>query len=878
VADVTTYEYYPDSAAEGANRARLRAVVDANGTRMRDAIVYSATGKILSELRPNGVTVQYEYYPGNDRIKSLTESGGGLFNRTQWEYLPTGEVQRIIIDDETGKEIITRFHYDQARRLVQVDSRINGGASYVEDQRTSYQFDAAGNVVSERSWSRDAGNNDLIVERVFDAYNRIDKITRGGITEDLDYNPDGTLAARTDGNLNTTRYSYDAFKRLTSTEQIGRVITTLGYDTHGNTIAVTDPENHTTRYGYDDLGNRVRQDSPDSGITHYDYNEAGQLSGQSDAKGQRTVLSYDAAGRVTAIDREGSDYDIDYIYDVCSNGLNRLCEVTTGWGHSMRYAWNALGELASVTTNEGRIGYTFGPQGTLTSIEYPSGRVVRFGIDGGGLVQEIRLQIDGLPESVLVDNIGYSPLGRPISWRFANGLETAVQLDARHRPLRIDVPGVSAWTANGYDDGDNLLGLAMGGNEFAFDYDALDRLAGAESAGLTLGYSYDDVGNRLSKLTNGVVETGVYEPGSNRLTAFGERQYGIDPNGNTTSVSMGQAPAYSYLYSPHNRLSGVIDAASSTSLADYRYDAHGQRVEKTGPSGTRKFLYGPNGELLAVTDGAGRILHEYVYLDGRPIADLFEVVDSLPREVPEESIIDNGQAQVFGANWQTKSSSAAVNGSYLQNRKREGRGIYWYIDDTDASGTYDIYVKWLNPAGDGISTRYRVIVLNDAATAYEMITVTVRHADHELGDWVLLGNFDIKPRSDSLRQLVRLTGDDNWFGFEGTYLEADAIKLVPTFTPAGSTDIRFIHGDHLGTPQFATDEHGQVVWSAQYMPFGEATVDEDPDGDGIAYELNLRFPGQYYDAETGLHYNYFRDYEPLLGRYLNLIPMGCMAD
>jgi RHS repeat-associated protein len=877
VADVTTYEYYPDSESEGINRARLRAVVDANGRRSRDEIVYSATGKVLFELRPNGVTVEYEYYAGNDRIKSLTESGGGLFNRTQWEYYPTGDVQRLVVDDETGQQIITQFHYDQARRLVQVDTRVNGGPLYIADQRTEYRFDAAGNVITEEFWSRDAIHNELVVERVFDAYNRIDRITRGGITEDLDYNPDGTLAARTDGNLNTTRYSYDAFKRLTSTEQIGRVITTLRHDRHGNTIAVTDPENHTTRYGYDDLGNRVWQDSPDSGITQYDYNEAGQLSGQTDAMGQRSVLSYDSAGRVTRIDRDGADYDIGYLYDSCGNGSGRLCEVSTGWGHTIRYAWNTLGELASVTTNEGRIAYTYGPQGTLASIEYPSGRTVRFDIDGGGLVQQIWLQVPGLPEAVLVDGFRYSPMGRPISWRFANGLETGLQLDGRHRPLRIDVPGVSAWAASGYDAGDNLLGLAMGGNEFAFHYDALDRLTGAESADRTLEFSYDDVGNRLSKTTNGTVESGSYAPGSNRLEAFGDRQYTVDPNGNTTALSIGQSPLHSYRYSSHNRLSAVLDGASSQSLAAYRYDAQGQRVEKTGPEGVRKFLYGPNGELLAVTDGGGRILHEYVYVDGRPLVDLYEPSDAPPQEVPKAVIIDDGQADVFGGNWQTRSSSSAVNGTFLQNRKRDDRGIYWYIDDTGASGTYGVYVRWLNPAGDGSSTRYGVRVINDALTGYDSSYIAVQHADHQPGDWVLLGNFDIKPRHHNLRQMVQLTGFDNPYGYEGTFLEADAIKLVPTFTPAGSSDIRFIHGDHLGTPQFVTDEAGQVVWSASYAPFGEATVDEDPDGDGIAYELNLRFPGQYYDAETLLHYNYFRTYDPLLARYREPDPLGLNA-
>jgi RHS repeat-associated protein len=71
-----------------------------------------------------------------------------------------------------------------------------------------------------------------------------------------------------------------------------------------------------------------------------------------------------------------------------------------------------------------------------------------------------------------------------------------------------------------------------------------------------------------------------------------------------------------------------------------------------------------------------------------------------------------------------------------------------------------------------------------------------------------------------------------------------------------------------------TDEAGSVVWRATYDPFGDATVDEDPDGDGTMVTLNVRFPGQYYDNETGLHYNYFRYYDPETGRYIMSDPIG----
>jgi RHS repeat-associated protein len=65
-----------------------------------------------------------------------------------------------------------------------------------------------------------------------------------------------------------------------------------------------------------------------------------------------------------------------------------------------------------------------------------------------------------------------------------------------------------------------------------------------------------------------------------------------------------------------------------------------------------------------------------------------------------------------------------------------------------------------------------------------------------------------------------------------------------------------------------TDSSGTVVWSADYLPFGQAYVTVE------TVENNLRFAGQYYDSETGLHYNYHRYYDPSLGRYLRADPVG----
>jgi RHS repeat-associated protein len=84
----------------------------------------------------------------------------------------------------------------------------------------------------------------------------------------------------------------------------------------------------------------------------------------------------------------------------------------------------------------------------------------------------------------------------------------------------------------------------------------------------------------------------------------------------------------------------------------------------------------------------------------------------------------------------------------------------------------------------------------------------------------------------------------------------------------------FVHADHLNTPRLVADATGTTVWRwDQQEPFGNNPADENPSGLG-AFDLPLRLPGQHYDKETGLHYNYFRDYDPSIGKYGESDPIG----
>jgi len=93
----------------------------------------------------------------------------------------------------------------------------------------------------------------------------------------------------------------------------------------------------------------------------------------------------------------------------------------------------------------------------------------------------------------------------------------------------------------------------------------------------------------------------------------------------------------------------------------------------------------------------------------------------------------------------------------------------------------------------------------------------------------------------------------------------------------GDLEINYIHTDHLNTPRFATNKNGEISWKWLSDGFGNGQTQKDVDKDGKNTEISLRFPGHYYDNESKLFYNGYRNYNPKFGRYTQADPIGLMG-
>ncbi|MBX3617112.1 RHS repeat-associated core domain-containing protein [Nitrosomonas sp.] len=123
------------------------------------------------------------------------------------------------------------------------------------------------------------------------------------------------------------------------------------------------------------------------------------------------------------------------------------------------------------------------------------------------------------------------------------------------------------------------------------------------------------------------------------------------------------------------------------------------------------------------------------------------------------------------------------------------------------------------------------------------------------------------------------TPTDSWLVRQETIWLGDIpVGVIKKPIATGPIKVHYVHADHLNTPRVIVDQANTVVWRWDNThAFGANLPIENPMDATQIFEYNLHFPGQYFDKETNLHYNYFRYYEPETGRYISPDPIGLAA-
>ncbi|MEX2339885.1 MAG: RHS repeat-associated core domain-containing protein [Aquisalimonadaceae bacterium] len=282
-----------------------------------------------------------------------------------------------------------------------------------------------------------------------------------------------------------------------------------------------------------------------------------------------------------------------------------------------------------------------------------------------------------------------------------------------------------------------------------------------------------------------------------------------------------------------SRIQGLDPATNPVQEDAYHYSAVDNILNRATLRGEYGYDYDA-ADRLTGEDGPERAIH-YAY---DPVGNRLSETDSTATGAPPHT-------------WE-----------YDANDRLLQRGPIHY--SYDASGNLTLQ----HHAETGAETRYRYDVDN------RLIEVRNQHD-------ALVARYAYDPFGRRIRKTVGDVTTHYLYAEEGLVAELDAAGTVitsygyapdsvwgtnPLFIKQGN-QFGYYHNDHLGTPQAITAANGALLWSATYGAFGQARVTTE------STKNNLRFPGQYFDSETGLHYNWHRYYNPGTGRYITSDPI-----
>jgi len=420
------------------------------------------------------------------------------------------------------------------------------------------------------------------------------------------------------------------------------------------------------------------------------------------------------------------------------------------------------------------------------------------------------------------------------------GRRRAPLQNAPYQPVR-NAPETIATTYR-YDRNGNLTELRYPTSDAAtrqgrtsYAYDGADRisLVKAEIYGSTMPvaeqFQYMPFGPRTRMtFSNGLVDArtfdrryrlGTWTLGNSPYLLRYDHSY--DEDSNLTLRTDYKTPANSrvFAYDVAHRLTvaeGPWGAGSGCDGATYTYDANGNRFCK-GESGTATtYSYSMGTNRLASSSGGETAEYDY-YPAGNTKGDGTHTYD-----------YDDGQRLM------TVDASPTPTYTYDGDGRRTSKSVggtrtYYFYDFTGRLIT-------------------EMILGQNCGTADGKDYVYLHGAPVARADWSI---YDV-------------WGGDCPLSGTGECVEGQSARYV-------YDDLFYYHTDHLGTPVAMTDVGGSFVWRQEYLPFGGLF----PSTNSVALVANnLRFPGQYFDAETGLHQNWFRDYDPKTGRYREADPIG----
>ncbi|MFC8586380.1 putative T7SS-secreted protein [Streptomyces sp. NPDC057217] len=872
---------------------------------------FTAEGTLVQLDDRNGGWITYEY-DADGAPTGIGHSGGYRVRLTTAE----GRITSLSLDDGTKvldyrytegnlSEIVNssgkplRFGYDDRARIISWTDT-NG-------RHFDYAYDDRDRCVAQ------SGTNGHVNSRF--AYEDGVTTVTGALGHRRRYTVDekARVVAEADENGSTTLFAWDSFNRLLSrTDPLG-LTTRIAYDDNGLVTSVERTDGRRTSIDYDALGLPERIARPDGTSVRRVHDERGNLLSVRDASGAKSRFTYDERGHIASVTNELAGTT-----SFRCNAAGLVVESTDPLGAVTRYTYDAFGRVATITDPLGGVTrLTWSVEGRLRHRVEPDGSEQSWVYDGEG---NCLSHTDAAGGRSLYE---YGDLDSLVARTGPDGARYSFAHDPEMRLTEVTDPRGLTWTYD-YDPAGRLIAETdFDGRTLNYAYDAVGQLVARTNAlGETVRYEYNDLGQILRKDAAGAITTYEYDYADQLAQAIGPDAtlsrvrtregllhsetvngrtlgYAYDKLGRTARRTTPSGAVSEWSYDAVGRRSGLT--TSGRALA-FEHDAAGRETARRIDGGiTLRQGYDGVGRLTEqhLTGHDGRTLQRrgYAYRpDGHPTAvdealgglrsftlDAASRVTAVEAGTWSERYAYDDAGNQTSASWPTPHPDAeAATGprAYTGNRVTGAGGVRY---EYDAQGRvvlrrktrlsrkpdtwryeWDVEDRLVGvTTPDGTIWRYLYDPLG-RRTAKQRLSADGDVTEQTLFTWEGGTLCEQITWSTELPHPVVLTWEHR-----GLHPLTQTERILTASQEEIDSRFFSIVTDLVGTPTELVDERGEIAWRTRSTLWGVTNWNRD-----ASTYTPLRFPGQYFDPESGLHYNVFRTYDPETARYLSPDPLG----
>ncbi|MER5312847.1 RHS repeat-associated core domain-containing protein [Streptomyces sp. NPDC002773] len=810
---------------------------------------YDGLGNLTEVTNSSGLPLRFTYSP-EGRITSWTDRNDSTF---RYVYDAEGRVVRTIgPDGYLSSTFSYSIHPESGDRITQYTNSQGSTTTYVLNSRlqVTAQIDPLGHATR---FEFDAHDRLLVQTDALERSTRFERDEHGNLTGLVA--PDGVRTTATYSKLhlpeviterggNSRRYDYDERGNLTASVDLAGARTEYVFNPRGHLCLVQDALGSSTRFTTNAAGLQVQVTRPDGTTASCTRDAFGRVTKVVDALGGVVRQGWSVEGKLIWRELPDSSRE-EWAWD----GEGNLVSHTDRMGRTTTHSSGHFDLLLSTQTGEDS-GYRFthDTELRLTAVTNADGLVWKYTYDAAGrLVAEE--DFDGRTLTYERD-----PLGFIVRRTNAAGQSLSFDRDVLGRVTHITHDDGSA-SHFAHNESGYVAQITNAHSRIQLERDLSGRIVAETINGATMSFTYDALGRRVGRRTPSGAESHLeYTAGGLTSYTVGEHVFRFerDALGRETARFVDDALEMRQDWDPVGRLTHMtLGDINQTSLLrrSFTYQADGMPTSiEDSLAGRRTFLL----------DAASRVrevqalgwTERYAY---NAAGDQSRT--ALPSQAPGQSAAGDRQyegTRLIRAGRTRYSYDEQGRLTLRRTKTLSGTTLTWHFQ-WDAE---DRLTQVQTPEGD----RWRY--LYDA-----------------------LGRRLAKQRLDQDAEQVKQTTTFRWDGAQLAEQQGDDATLVWDYAgprplsqremKAGSTqqeiNRRFfaIVTDLVGSPTELVSADGSLAWRARSTAWGSTQWNKN----STAY-TPLRYPGQYFDPETGLHYNFNRYYDPEVGRYLSPDPLG----